>query len=190
MALWKWQIRIVLLTLISVSLYAASVPTRILKSTSTEGSNTFASLVKSYSSDINSLLEGVYSEGKGKPGHFLVYLDSNHSLVRRWCNAKLGPKQLRINFIPPVNDLCPKAALPSLKPCFPIEITKPQAGRTLLAISSLNALRPTLQLLWELERIAADFDIIVIDDSSDDGTADYLSRKVLSLILKEAYRVL
>jgi hypothetical protein len=160
---------------------ASSASTTHSKSKEKTSSDLIASLTKSYSSDVNQLLEGVYSANEGKSGYFLLHLDRNKSLARRWCNAKIGPNQMRLPTVPPLNDLCPKTAVPSFKPCLSPDKTKPQTGRTLFVISPFNALQQTLQLLANLEKIPRSYDIVVIDRSSTDGTVESLVRKVSTL---------
>jgi RecA/RadA recombinase len=59
------------------------------------------------------------------------------------------------------------------------ENLQPQSNRTLLVVWTSDLLAKALQLLKYLQNMRETIDILVIDSSSTDGTAEYLRRKVL-----------
>jgi hypothetical protein len=185
-------LNIFLLNIIVISLFTASknwilsvksITPKNLKSPTkspAKGSNFINSLTKTYSFDVNLLLEGIYSESQKTDEYFLFHSDKDGSLVRQLCDPALS-NRLRSLSLPRLADSFDMSVTPSPIPCLSPETTKPQTGRTLLVISTFNALQETLELLSTLERVSEDFDIVVIDDASTDGTADFLIRKVVIL---------
>ena len=55
-----------------------------------------------------------------------------------------------------------------------------------MVISTCNEVAYTLKLLSTLERSKDVFDVLIVDDASDDGTVDVLRKRGYAVIAKDA----
>lgn len=69
--------------------------------------------------------------------------------------------------------------------CEEITLSLRRHSDTLLIVTTLNHFSMTSKLLESLNRVKDDFDLLFIDDSSSDGTAEYLIKKGYAVIHHE-----
>jgi hypothetical protein len=144
------------------------------------------SFISEYSADIRHLLAGIYSgdDDENSRDYYFLIPEENHFEWRQFCDSKFHSNIFRYLPVPKILNSSLIPPLEISKPClssFSLEIPVPPAAsptnRTLLVISTYNSLLKVIELLGSLQNIS-DYDILVIDDSSTDGTLETLQKMV------------
>lgn len=149
------------------------------------------SLYHRYPVDIHHLLSGIYSRTNGntftKSYYFLLPNENQFLEWRKFCETHFHSNIFRYLSIPNIENFSQIPSLEIFKPCLsslsldilsvPTAISS--LNRTLIVISTYNSLFTTLELLQSLQKISKEnYDLLVIDDRSTDGTQEYLQKLV------------
>jgi hypothetical protein len=160
----------------SSSSSSSSIPTFTLNETILS----INSLISDYSVDLHHLLTGIYTDENRH--YYFLHFDDDHRLEwRRFCDSRFNSNIFRYLSIPKIINSSLIPPLEIFKPCLSLDSISPVAlplNRTLLAISSSNSLSKTIRLLDSLKDLSENFDILVIDDMSTDGTLESLQKMV------------
>lgn len=138
------------------------------------------SLISEYSADIRHLLAGIYSgdDDENSRDYYFLIPEENHFEWRQFCDSKFHSNIFRYLPVPKILNSSLIPPLEISKPCLSSFSASSPTNRTLLVISTYNSLLKVIELLGSLQNISKDYDILVIDDSSTDGTLETLQKMV------------